>query len=89
MQMDNRSYTPMTIGNWLITFIVLALPLVGIIMQFVWAFSGDTHPSKRTFCQASLIMLGAMIVLAIGLVVVFGGLAAIMGAQQHGTPTLE
>jgi len=47
--MDNQNYQPMTIGEWIITFIITYIPIVGIVMLFVWAFGGDTHPSKKTF----------------------------------------
>jgi len=73
----------MTIGDWIVTFIILSIPLVGIVMQFVWALSSDTQPSKKSFCQASLIMFAAIFVLAIIAVVAFGGLAAIMGGMQQ------
>ena len=53
--MENQNYKPMTIGEWLITFIISVIPIVGIIMWFIWAFGGDTHPSKRLFAQISLI----------------------------------
>jgi Na+/phosphate symporter len=59
------NYKPMTMGGWLITFIIQAIPLVGIIMLFVWAFGDGTHPSKKTWAQASLIFALIMIVLVI------------------------
>ncbi len=82
--MQSPEYRPLTVGDWIITQIILAIPLVGIIMLFVWGFSSDTHPSKKSFCQAYLIMAGCVIVLALLFVVVFGGIAAVAGhnAQQ-------
>jgi Na+/phosphate symporter len=59
------NYKPMTIGDWLITFIIQAIPLVGFIMLFVWAFGDGTHPSKKTWAQASLIFALIMLVLVI------------------------
>ena len=59
------NYKPMTMGDWLITFIIQAIPLVGIIMLFVWAFGDGTHPSKKTWAQASLIFALIMFVLVI------------------------
>ena len=46
-------------------FLILMIPLVGLIMLFVWAFGDGTHPSKKTWAQASLIMMLIGIVLAI------------------------
>jgi Na+/phosphate symporter len=61
----NTNYRPMTMGDWLITFIIQAIPLVGIIMLFVWAFGDGTHPSKKTWAQASLVFALIMFVLVI------------------------
>ncbi|MBK7629227.1 MAG: hypothetical protein IPJ23_17670 [Ignavibacteriales bacterium] len=61
----NTNYKPMSIGDWLITFLIQAIPLVGFIMLFVWAFGDGTHPSKKTWAQASLIFALIMIVLAV------------------------
>ena len=58
----------MTLGNWLLTLVLLSIPVVNIVMLLVWAFSGETHPSKKTFCQASLILFLIMLVLAGGFV---------------------
>ena len=41
---------------WLGGFIVLAIPLVNVIMLFVWGFSSGTNPSKQNFCRATLIV---------------------------------
>ncbi|AFH50650.1 Hypothetical protein IALB_2947 [Ignavibacterium album JCM 16511] len=60
-----QQYRPMTLGDWLITLLIQAIPLVGFIMLFVWAFGGDTHPSKKTWAQASLLFALIMLVLVI------------------------
>ena len=54
----------MTMGEWLITLIVGAIPCVNLIMMFVWAF-GNGNENRKNFCRANLI------VMAIGTVVVF------------------
>jgi hypothetical protein len=59
------NYKPMRIGDWLITFLIQAIPLVGFVMLFVWAFGDGTHPSKKSWAQASLIMMVIVIVLMI------------------------
>ncbi|MDZ7626444.1 MAG: hypothetical protein U5J96_18610, partial [Ignavibacteriaceae bacterium] len=45
--MENQNYQPMTIGEWLITFIITYIPIVGIVMLFVWAFSDGNHPKEK------------------------------------------
>ncbi len=63
--MSNSEYMPLRIKDWIITLIILAIPLVNIIMLIVWAASGSTHPSKKSFAQAYLIILGAVVCIAI------------------------
>jgi len=76
MDQQGTNYTPMTIGDWLITLIITYIPFVGLIMLFVWAFGDGTHPSKKTWAQATLIMFAIMIVLAI---LFFSLMASIIG----------
>ena len=63
--MNDTEYKPLTIGNWLITFILLAIPIVNFIMLIVWACNSETQPSKRNFAKAYLIIFGAIVVIAI------------------------
>lgn len=44
-----------TVGNWLLTLVLLAIPLVNLGALLYWSFAGAVHPSKRTFAQAGLI----------------------------------
>ena len=71
----------MTIGEWLITFIITAIPLVGFVMLFVWAFGDGTHPSKKTWAQAYLILFAIMIVLGI---IFFSIIASMIGSFFSG-----
>lgn len=47
---------PVSVGNWFLTFIVMCIPLVNIIMIFVWAFGGSTHKSKSNWARAALLL---------------------------------
>jgi hypothetical protein len=71
--MSDSEYKPITIGNWLVTLILLVIPLVNIIMLIVWAASGSTHPSKKTFAQAYLVLIGIIICIGflVGLILPF------------------
>lgn len=64
MATDTRASAPvMSLGDWIITFIVLAIPIVGLVMLFVWGFSSTTNPNKANFCKAYLIIALVFIVL--------------------------
>lgn len=45
----------MTMGEWLITLIIMAIPLINIIMLFVWGF-GNGNENRKNFCRAELII---------------------------------
>ena len=68
-----RQFKSLTVGDWLITFLIQAIPVVGFIMLFVWAFGGDTHPSKKTWAQATLIFMAIVVVLTIIVFILIGG----------------
>ncbi|WP_084165590.1 hypothetical protein [Paenibacillus massiliensis] len=57
------SHPPMSVKDWMITILILAIPVVNLIMMFVWAFGGGANPSKANYCKAALIWA------AIGLVI--------------------
>ena len=70
----------MTMGEWLITLIVLAIPCVNVIMYFVWAF-GNGNENWKNFCRAGLIVMAVGIVLSLILYAVVGAsLAAALSA---------
>ena len=80
-QLASRNDETISVGGWIITLIVLAIPLVNIIMLFVWGFSAGTPASKQNFCRAYLILLAIAIVLWIIFAVMFG--AALGGLASH------
>ena len=59
---------PVSVGDWFVTLLLTCIPIVGIIMIFVWAFGGGTNPSKKNWARATLIWALVGIVLS----VVFG-----------------
>ncbi len=67
-----RSSETISVGDWIVTFIILAIPLVNIGAMLYWAFSGSANPSKRTYAQASLILFAVAVVFYLLVVVVFG-----------------
>jgi small neutral amino acid transporter SnatA (MarC family) len=63
--------SPMTIGDWMVTLFVLAIPLVNLVMYVVWAAGSSGNVNRRTFCQATLTWFA--ILLGFGLLVSFLG----------------
>lgn len=67
-----REAAPVSLGDWILTLIVLAIPLVNIVMLFVWGFSSGTNPSKQNYCRAALIFTAVVVVLWILFAATFG-----------------
>ncbi|AAW88994.1 conserved hypothetical protein [Neisseria gonorrhoeae DGI2] len=50
-KLQNKPPPVMTTGQWVLTMIVFMIPLVNIVMFFVWAF-GRGNPNRANFCKA-------------------------------------
>lgn len=62
----------MTLGNWMVTLLLAAIPCVNLIMLFVWGFGSNTPRSKANWARATLIFTAIGIVLLIIYMVVMG-----------------
>lgn len=79
--MEDQKNTPVvTIGDWVLTYFITAIPIVGIIMLFVWGFSAETNLNKANWAKAMLIWMAIGIVLGILFFIAFG--AAIMAGMD-------
>lgn len=47
---------PLRVGQYIAMFLLLSIPLVGIILLFMWAFGGAVNPNKKNFARAMLIL---------------------------------
>ena len=83
MQNDTDQNVPMaqndvvSLGDWMISTLLICIPIVGLVMLFVWGFGGSTNPSKRNWARASLVWM------AIGIVFSFLFGASIIAALIH------
>lgn len=68
--MSNNSVQSTT--DWLITLIITAIPLVGFIMLFVWAFGSDTNENKANWAKATLIIYAIAFALSLIFFAIFG-----------------
>jgi hypothetical protein len=78
MSENDGAEKPLSTGEWFVTLLVLGLPLVGLVMYFVWGF-GPGNLGRRNFCRAALLWLAIMAALAVVALiafVIFGGTLA-------------
>jgi len=77
MDEQTTQYKTVSLGEWMVTILLCAIPIVNIVMLFVWGFSAGTQPSKANWAKASLIWLAIFVVGYILLfMIIFGGMAA-------------
>ena len=48
---------PLSVGNWLVTFLVLAVPVLNAAMLFYWAFFSRGNRGRINYCRALLILI--------------------------------
>ena len=63
---------PVSMGEWLVTLLLMLIPCVNIVLMFVWAFRSKEKKSKSNYFKAALIFAAIILVLYIILIAVFG-----------------
>lgn len=85
---ENNYFEPqkdkvVSIKEWVITMLIMCIPIVNLVMTFVWAFGSGTKTSKANYFKATLIMLIIGIFIAILLYAILGSIA--MNEIYNGT----
>lgn len=63
---------PISMGEWLVTMLLMLIPCVNIVLMFVWAFSSKEKKSKSNYFKAARIFAAIVLVLYIILIAIFG-----------------
>jgi hypothetical protein len=71
---QNQSAT-LSAKEWALTIFISGLPLVGLIMLLVWAFSDDTNIHKKNWAKGSLLIMLIVFILIFSFIFLFGGIA--------------
>lgn len=77
---DFRQAPIMKVKEWLIVYLIMIIPLVNIVMLFIWAFDKNINPNKANWAKASLIWTAIIMVLYILFFAAFG--ASILSFMQ-------
>lgn len=76
-QIGHQQAPVVSVKEWLLTNLIMMIPLVNLIMMLVWAFSSNTNPNKANYFKAALILFAIVMVIYLVLaVVIFGSIAA-------------
>ena len=72
MDKEKESIHPVSIADWLITLLVLFIPVINVLMLIVWSFRRSTHRSKANFSKAVLLLLVIFVFLLVLVLALFG-----------------
>ncbi|WP_295863171.1 hypothetical protein [uncultured Neisseria sp.] len=75
-QIGHQQAPVVSIKEWLLTNLIMMIPLVNIVMMLVWAFNSNTNPNKANYFKAALILFAIVMVIYLVLAVVFFGSVA-------------
>ncbi|HLA55296.1 MAG TPA: hypothetical protein VK623_04315 [Flavobacterium sp.] len=84
-QNENQYPKPLSVKDWLITLLLLAIPVVGIVMLFIYAFGSNENPNRQNWAKAYLIFTAIIIVIVAVIFLACGAL--FMSAMSHNQPT--
>ncbi len=70
----------MSVKDWVITVLLTCIPIVGIILLFVWAFGNDGNQIRQNWAKGYLIVIGILLALYLLIILLFFGFFAATAA---------
>ncbi len=67
---NNRA--SMSVSDWVLTIFLSGLPLIGLVLLFIWAFGDNQRPERVNWAKATLVWMLLGIALVSILFMVFG-----------------
>ncbi len=80
---QDETEIPITMGEWMISLLVMMIPCANIIMAFVWAFSEKEKKSKSNFFKAYLIYMAISVLLTIVSFFIFGAFISALSQAMY------
>ena len=80
MSSKNKNYV--SIWFWMFAVVVLAIPCVGFVMLFVWAFVGDNE-SRKNYFKALIAWMAILAVISLGLLLLGLWPQIVQWAHEH------
>ncbi len=76
-ELQTQKLKTLSVQEWALTIFISGLPIVGLIMLLIWAFSDDTNIHKKNWAKAGLLIMVIFIALFFVFIFIFGGMALI------------
>ena len=82
-EFENQNPKALSVKDWLVTMLLMAIPIVGIVLLFMYAFGSNENPNRQNWAKAQLILMAIIIALVILMLIVFGSVfAATMAGRE-------
>jgi len=62
---ENAVQQSMSVSDWIIVYLIMLVPIVNIVMLFVWAFGDNTNRTQSNWAKGNLILFAIIFVLYI------------------------
>ncbi len=63
-----------SVMDWVFTMLIMIIPLVNLVMLFVWAFGTAANPNKANWAKATLLFILISIILTVLFFIAFAGI---------------
>lgn len=51
----SQTESVVSVSDWFVTVLIASIPIIGLIMLFVWAFGGGSNENKENWAKANLL----------------------------------
>lgn len=73
-EIESNYPKPMSVKDWLITMLLIAIPVVGIVLLFVYAFGSNENPNKQNWAKAQLLLAAIVLAIILVILMLFGSI---------------
>ncbi|MEG0507751.1 MAG: zinc ribbon domain-containing protein [Eubacterium sp.] len=63
-QQSQEKAKVLSLGDWLVTLLLVCIPVVNLVMLIYWSAGNDIDPNKKNYARAQLIIMAIGIVLS-------------------------
>ena len=84
----NPLQRPLSVGEWIVVYFLLSIPVVGFVLMVYWSFARDVNINKKNFSKATLIIVVITFAFIILLTLLFGQLFSSFDINSLNNPRL-
>lgn len=86
-RIENDTAPVMSFGDWLVTMLIMIVPILNLVMLFIWATDRLTNPNKANWAKATLVIIAVQVVLAMFFIgIIVGSVSNLMSGLGQSSP---